>query len=171
MSLTRLKNRTISKFTTRIPVIAKISTDAFTPIETQGIPWTPVKKPLTESRVALITTAGVHHKDHAPFNMEDRDGDPTFRNINPKRSYYDLMITHDYYDHSNADKDMNIVFPLQRLIELQREGLIGECASNHYGFMGHILGRHIHTLLHESAPAVANRLLKDNVDLVFLTPG
>ena len=81
------------------------------------------------------------------------------------------MITHDYYDHSDADRDINIVFPIQRLQEFEKEGVIGRMANIHYSFMGHITDRHILTLISSTAPEVARRLMEDNVDAVLLTPG
>ena len=137
----------------------------------EDVPWTPLCKPLAESRVALVTTAGVHHKSEVPFDMVDPEGDPTFRVIDVSRPITDLVITHDYYDHSDADKDINIIFPIQRLREFESDGLIGEVAKTHYGFMGHIVGRHIQTLINKTAPQVARRLRNDAVDIVFLTPG
>ena len=171
MSFSRLKNRTISKLTTRYPSIAKKFNDGYKPMETESIPWTPMSKPLAECRVAIVTSAGIHHLQQPPFDMYDRDGDPTFRAINRSWPIKDLMITHDYYDHKDADKDINIVFPIQRLKEFEKEGFIGEVAGIHYGFMGHINGRHIETLINRSAPKVAERIKKDNVDIVLLTPG
>ena len=171
MSLWRLKNRLIAKLTTRFPFLGKRFTEAFSPVETEGIPWVPVSKPLAVSKVAMVTTAGVHHRDQPPFDMNDRDGDPSFRAIDVSRPVSDLMITHDYYDHGDADKDINIVFPIQRLRELESEGIIGEIAGTHYGFMGHILGAHVQTLVNRSAPEVARRLKNDGVDVVLLTPG
>ena len=171
MTISRVKNRTIAKLTTRFPYLAKRFTEAFSPLETESVPWTPLGKPLADCRVAVVTTAGVHHRDQPPFDMGDPDGDPTFRIIDVSLPLSDLMITHDYYDHTDADRDVNIVFPIQRLWELESEGLIGEVVSTHYGFMGHIVGRHIHTLVTQTAPEVARRLKKDEVDVVLLTPG
>jgi D-proline reductase (dithiol) PrdB len=121
--------------------------------------------------VAIVTTAGVHHRDQPPFDMHDREGDPSFRVIDAFRPVSDLMITHDYYDHSDADQDINIVFPVERLKELEREGVIGQAARFHYAFMGHIVGRHIETLVNESAPDVTGKLKADAIDIVLLTPG
>lgn len=134
-------------------------------------PWTPLKKPLKDCRIAIVTTAGVHHKDQKPFNMKNPDGDPSYRVIDAARSLTDLMITHDYYDHSDADRDINIVFPIERLREFEKEGIIGMVSDTHYGFMGHIDGRLIHTLLKKSAPDAANKLRADEIDIVILTPG
>ena len=61
--------------------------------ETKGIPWTPFKKPLSECKVALVTTAGIHHKDQLSFDMMDKDGDPSFRVIDSTRSLNSIMIT------------------------------------------------------------------------------
>ncbi len=171
VALSRLKNRAIAKLATGHPSLGRKLADTFSPIETEGIPWTPVNKSLSESVVAIATTAGVHERHDIPFDMEDREGDPTFRVIHADRSVKDLMITHDYYDHSDADRDINIVFPLERLRELEKEGIIGKVADRHYGFMGHILGRHIPTLINRSAPGVARRLKEDRVDVLLLTPG
>ena len=81
------------------------------------------------------------------------------------------MITHDYYDHADADKDINIVFPVERLKEFEKDGIIGRVANIHYGFMGHITGRHIPELITRIAPEVARNLKEEKVDIVLLTPG
>jgi D-proline reductase (dithiol) PrdB len=171
LSLARFKNRLIAKVITRFPSFGKGLIETYKPWETQGIPWAPVQKPLAESIGALITTAGVHRKDQKPFDMIDRNGDPTYREIDNDTLAEELMITHDYYDHTDAQKDINIVFPIRRLQEFAGEGIIGGVAHTHYGFMGHIDGPHIYTLMNESAPEVAAHLHRQGVDFVLLTPG
>ena len=170
-AFSRIKNQTLAKASTRFPSAARKVTEMLSTLETQDVPWTPFSKPLAECKVALVTTAGVHHKDQEPFDMHDGDGDPTFRAIDASLPVSDLVITHDYYDHADADKDINIVFPIQRLREMEREGFIGEAARFHYAFMGHILGDYIEVLINETAPEVARRLKSDGVDVVLLTPG
>ena len=171
LSLSRLKNRAIAKVTSRFPSLARRVSEGFSPLEMETVPWTPLAKPLSECKVALVTTSGVHHRDQPPFDMLDREGDPSFRLIDISRPVSDLIITHDYYDHSDADQDINVVFPIERLKELEREGVIGQVARFNYAFMGHILGRHIETLVRRSAPDVARKLKADAIDLVLLTPG
>ncbi len=132
MTFSRLKNRIIAKIITRFPSLSKGLVDSYRPWESTEIPWTPVKKALKDSRIALVTTAGVYHRDHQePFDMKDSNGDPTYRIIDITRSPESLMITHDYYDHSDADRDINIVFPHERRDEYQRKGVIGEDAEKH----------------------------------------
>ena len=167
----RLKNRLIAKLVTRFPVLARPLLAAQYVLDTtEEVPWTPVRKPLRESTVAVVTTAGVHHRQQKPFDMLDREGDPSFRVLNGETIGKDFRITHDYYDHGDAERDLNIVLPLQRLEELAREGAIGRVADDHYGFMGHITGRHLSTLLGQSAPQVTALLKLAGVDCVLLTP-
>lgn len=171
MSIDRLKNKLISKVITRFPSLAKRFIASYDPRQSLDVPWTPVTKALDQSTIAIVTTAGVHHKDQEPFDMKDREGDPSYRAIDLGRPLSDLMITHDYYDHADADKDINIIFPVERLREFEKQGLIGRVSGRHYSFMGHIIGRHIPTLVNKNAPEIAGALKKDHVDIVLLTPG
>jgi D-proline reductase (dithiol) PrdB len=171
MSFSRFKNQIIAKIITRFPSLAERFTAAYEPWKSADIPWTPVTKALAASTVALVTTAGVHHREQEPFDMKDHDGDPSFRVIDFRKPLSSLMITHDYYDHTDADKDINVVFPIVRLKEFEQEGRIGRVADLHYSFMGHIVGRHIPTLITKTATEVAGRLKKEHVDIVLLTPG
>jgi D-proline reductase (dithiol) PrdB len=167
----RLKNRLIAKVITRFPNLAQRFITAYTPWESdEPVPWTRPARPLRECSLAVVTTAGVHHRGQAPFDMQDCDGDPSFRVIDGASIGSDYRITHDYYDHSDAEKDLNIILPLDRLRELQQQGVIGRLADRHYSFMGHIDGRHIKTLIAVTAKQVAERLCKDHVDVVLLTP-
>lgn len=120
--------------------------------------------------MALITTGGVHLKSDEPFNMQDPSGDPSFRQIPGDVDPGALTITHNYYDHRDADKDVNIVFPVERIRELAARGEIGAVNHRHFSFMGHVLPPHIDTLMHQTSRQVAQVLLSDEVDLAILTP-
>lgn len=173
----RLKNRFFAKLFTRFPKLPKLIDMAARkkgPVEAPAydvIPWTPFQKPLKESVIAIVTTAGVHLKGQPPFDMDDVDGDPSFRELPSATPLDGYKITHDYYDHTDADRDLNIVFPVGRLMEMERAGVIKAAARFNYGFMGHITGRHVDTLIKKTAPEVAARLKKENADAVLLTPG
>ena len=170
-SLKRIKNKLIAKLITRFPSLSKRFTESYAPWEAEDTPWTPVTRLLRDCKVAVVTTAGVHQRDQEPYNMKDPNGDPSYREIDGLLPVEELMITHDYYDHADADKDINIVFPIERLREFQREVLIGRVAERHFGFMGHIDGPHIKTLIEKTGPEVAEMLREDGVDVVVLTPG
>ncbi len=127
------------------------------------IPWTPMERAITEATVALVTTSGVHLRRDRPFNP---NGDPSFRVIPQDAEPGDLAITHQAYDRRDALRDINLVFPLQRLRELQTEGVIGRLAAEQYGF----------GLVHNGAKLtgpgreVAARLHDGGVDLALLVP-
>lgn len=171
MNLRRMKNRAFARLYGRFPSVSKLPEEALEVLDSGPIPWALPSKPLSESRVAIVTTAGLHLKEDAPFDMDDPSGDPTFRALPSGRPASDFTITHDYYDHSDAEKDINIVFPVQRLRELVDVGFAGSAAGRNFGFMGHIMGPKARILTGESAPQVARLLKEDAVDAVLLTPG
>ena len=135
-----------------------------------AIPFARVRKPLRIARVALLTTAGVHRRDQPPFDMQNPDGDPTYREVSGTVEVGDLMITHKYYDHTDADADLNVVFPLAHFRNLVQKGVIGSLAPLHFGFMGHIDQAEVARLTADTAPAVAAKLRAGGVDFAFLTP-
>ncbi|MFQ5441530.1 MAG: glycine/sarcosine/betaine reductase selenoprotein B family protein [Thermodesulfobacteriota bacterium] len=169
----RLKNRIMAALITRFPRLFDLEkySEKVEAVKVEGVPWTPLTKPLEKSTVAIVTTAGVHLIGQKPFDMKDPDGDPTYRVLPSATPVSELMITHDYYDHKDADRDMNIVFPAQRLAGMADAGLIGAVAESNYGFMGHIVGAHVETLMKKTAPEVAALLKGEGVDVVLLTPG
>ncbi len=134
-------------------------------------PLAPVNRPLGQMRVALLTSAGVHLRTQRPFDMINPDGDASFRVIPGTAQSSQLTITHDYYDHGAADRDVNCVFPIVRLRELAAEGFISEVAPRHASFMGHILGAEEAALAGRSAIQMAELFRSDGVDAVLASPG
>jgi D-proline reductase (dithiol) PrdB len=126
-------------------------------------PWTPLRRPVASATVALVATGGVHLRRDPPF---DPHGDGGFRAIPGTAEPGDLQITHQAYDRRDARADLNLVFPLQRLRELEAEGVVGRVAGEHYGFG---LAPHPAPLL-VSAREVAGRLIRAQVDLALLVP-
>jgi D-proline reductase (dithiol) PrdB len=127
------------------------------------IPWTPLARPLSEATVAIVTTSGVHLRRDKPFHLHS---DSSFRVIPRDTKAADLTITHQAYDRTDALRDINLVFPLERLRELEAEGVIGRVADEHFGFG---LSGSAKALI---APGreVARRLARAHVDLVLLVP-
>jgi D-proline reductase (dithiol) PrdB len=131
------------------------------------IPFTPWTKPMKEAVIALITTAGVHLKTQQVFQVEQ--GDPSVRLIPGGSSQESLMISHTHYDRTDADQDINCVFPLERLQELAEDGVIGGAAPTHYGLMGYI--PNTVPLLEQTIPYMLMQLKEESVDGVLLNPG
>jgi D-proline reductase (dithiol) PrdB len=139
-------------------------------ISRKCVPFTPLERELSRATVVLVTAAGVHRKDQEPFNIADDLGDLTFRTINGDAAMSDLMVTHHHYDHSDADRDINVVFPLELLRGLQTEGLIGEVAKEHVGYMGYTM--QLKKMYDETAPQIAEYVdRKAKADAVVLTGG
>jgi D-proline reductase (dithiol) PrdB len=134
------------------------------------IPWSPLRKPLSEARVALVTTAGLVMPGQQPFDDTIKGGDCSFRVIPHDADVASLIDTHrsETFDHTGIRSDPNLAFPLDRLHELARHGRIGSVAEHHFSFMGSITvpGR----LVRDSAPAAAQLLVEDSVDIALLVP-
>ena len=134
------------------------------------VPFTPFDRALSKATIALVTAGGVHRKDQSPFNIADELGDLTFRIIASETAPSDLMVTHHHYDHTDADQDINVVFPLDILRELQSEGLIDGVAKEHIGYMGYTM--QLKQMYEETAPAIAAEISKrSRADAVVLTGG
>lgn len=167
----KFKERVFTFIFSHFPSIARRWAESFDAVKGEDIPWTPLEKKLEDCRIALVTTAGVHLKSQVPFDMEGKSGDATFREIAGDCDSDKLMVTHKYYDHSSADRDINVVFPIDRLRTLVERGELGSVAPRHYGFMGHIVDEKVGELMELTAPVVAENLLGDGIDAVLLTPG
>ncbi|MDH3643455.1 MAG: glycine/betaine/sarcosine/D-proline family reductase selenoprotein B [Gammaproteobacteria bacterium] len=131
----------------------------------QDPPFVPVAKPLADARVGLIASGGIYRLGQVAFNFKD---DISFRVIPADTRPEDLRVTHFAYDLTDARKDPNVVFPLKTLRDLAGSRRIGEVAANAYTFMGGIYSsRKVRDVL---APALADRIQKDEVDVVILVP-
>jgi len=137
------------------------------------VDWRPgarLEKPVSEARVAIVTTAALFRPDQSPFDTSIRGGDYSYRVIPADADLSALKIGHrsDAFDIRGIASDKNLALPLDRLKSLATEGLIGTVAPRHFSFMGSIAapGR----LIAQTAPEVTGLLLEDHVDAVLLTP-
>ena len=138
------------------------------------IPWTPLTKPLEESTVALISSAGLALKTDRPFDQEGERrnpwwGDPSFRVLPRAVSAKDVRLYHLHIASNLVEQDLNTLFPVQRLLELEAMGEIGAAATRHYSYMGYTLEPR--TLLEQSVPAIMRKMKQDGVNVVILLPG
>lgn len=131
--------------------------------------FTPLNLPLSESKVALVGSAGVHLDDQEPFHVETVAGDSTYRLLADDIDMERLRFTHTHYDTASAQADPNVVFPLDRLHEAVAEGRIGSTSSVHIGMMG--FNPDPTPIAEKTAPAVAEILGQEEVDVVVLVPG
>ena len=139
-------------------------------LEADGVPWTPLAKSLSESRIAIVTTAGLHLRDDNPFNRDHPGGESTYRVLPSNVNNADIVQSHFSigFDRTAIYRDINVTYPVDRLRELAERGVIGKVAPNNYSFMGAL--RDCTVVAEQTGPDVAQRLKDEGVDLVFLTP-
>ena len=131
--------------------------------------FAPLRRPLAEARVGLLTTAGAHVHGDEPFDVDDPAGDPGFRAIPDTVDLAELRFAHAHYDTSRAEEDPNVVLPLGPLHELVREGVVGSSAPVHVGTMG--FNPDPQRLVDATAPAIVEVFEGAGVDVVVLSPG
>ena len=138
-------------------------------ISRKCVPFTPFERELSKSTIAIVTAGGVHLKSQEAFNISDELGDLTYRESPPDVDSSDLMVSHHHYDHSDADEDINVVFPIDVLRDLQAEGFIGEIAKKHIGY-GY--SQQLKAMYEGTAREIANQIDKSSrADAVVLTGG
>lgn len=142
-----------------------LQSEIFVPVTPPPV-WTPVTKELKDMKIALATAAGVHMKTDKKFNLA---GDFSFRVISGTAPSSDMMVSHGGYDNGDVNKDINCMFPIDRLKEMAKDGLIGSVANSHYGFMGG--GGNQEKFCNETGPEIARQLKEEGVDAVLLTAG
>jgi D-proline reductase (dithiol) PrdB len=132
----------------------------------ESTPFVLPGKPLSASRVAIVTSAGLHLRDDRPFTS----GDPTYRVIPTTAPIGDIVQSHTSigFDRTGILEDINVVYPIERLRELVAAGRIGELAPHFYSFMG--AQRDTTAIKTQTGPEVADLLLGAAVDVVLLTP-
>lgn len=148
-----------------LTVFEGLQSEIYVPITPKPV-WAPVTKELKDMKVALATAAGVHLKTDARFNLA---GDTSYRVVPNEAGSAALMVSHGGYDNADANRDINCMFPIDRLNELAEAGFIGSVAPNHYGFMGG--GGNQEVFTDETGPEIAKKLVEEGVDAVVMTAG
>jgi D-proline reductase (dithiol) PrdB len=126
--------------------------------------WTP-PPPLSEARVAVVTTAALHPEGGEALT-------PWATNYSIlDASQRKLVLGHwsQNFDRSAFTIDPNVVYPLDRLDELAADGTIGSVAPRHFAFAGNQPDDVAKVRL-DGGPACAAELKADGVDVVLLTP-
>ena len=136
----------------------------------EPVPWTPLKKPLSDCRLVLVSSAGIVASNQRPFDNAIRGGDPSIREIPVDVDVSTLTETHrsEAFDHRGIRQDPNLAFPIDRLRELTESGRIGSLNHRHLSLMGSVTapGR----LIKKTIPLAVPQLLLDKIDIALLIP-
>lgn len=120
--------------------------------------------PLAQRRVALVSSAALIRRGDQPFAT----GSGECRALSAAWDNADLLISHVSinFDRAGFQRDVNVVYPLDRLTELARDGMIGSVADTHFTVMG---STDPATMI-EAADQMAAAFHADKVDAVVLSP-
>jgi D-proline reductase (dithiol) PrdB len=132
------------------------------------VPLATLKRPLSESRLCFVSTAGVQPIGTLPFDTSHPVGDYTFRRVPSDSKTSDLEIHQLKYPTFGADRDLNVIFPIDRLTELVREKMVGSLTSNFYSFIGYNMDAE--RLENTLAEDIADAVVAEEPDIVLLAP-
>ena len=150
----------------RLPEASRKAILALSRVVNDTAPFVRPSKPLAASRLAIVTTAGLHRRGDRLF----APGEQGYRVIPSATPAADILQSHTSigFDRTAILRDLNVTFPIERARELVTRGVLGGLAPSHYSFMGAL--RDVARLEDESGPDVARRLRDEGADAVLLTP-
>jgi D-proline reductase (dithiol) PrdB len=137
--------------------------------------WKPFEKRLAESRIALLTSAGLYVKSTQPsFDLEHEQthpdwGDPTWRAISASTTAADIAVAHLHINDGDLLADPEIALPMRLLGRLASEGEIGGAATEHVSVMG-FQERTLREWQSKTAPEVVAHLCDQGADGLILAP-
>jgi D-proline reductase (dithiol) PrdB len=137
------------------------------------IPWTPMKKPLSQTTLALVTSAGISLKSDPPFDMEREKKDPlwgdrSFRLIPKGTTEGEIDVNHLHINTNLVKQDINVILPLARMAEFEQEKIIGRLAPTAYSFYGFQWQNT--DFLKEAIEPISGKMRLEGVEAVLLTP-
>lgn len=128
----------------------------------------PLSRPLAEATIALVSSAGISAPGQEPMDGPNIEGDYTIRLLDIDAPLHQLVISQTHFDTGPAYEDPNVVYPIDRLKELQQQGIIGQVAPQGVSFMGFFTNAF--RIRDEVAPAIVAALHAQNVDGAVLVP-
>lgn len=131
-------------------------------------PFTPARRALPMLNLALVSSAGAYIDGTEPFNVAARDGDASFREIPIEVEAEDLQYAARSYDTAAVRQDRNVQIPIERLLEYQANGVIGNLNNVWWSFNGFIPNARL--VADELAPQIVERLLRYEVQAALLIP-
>ncbi len=137
--------------------------------------WAPLRVPIEDATIALVTSAGLYvDGDQEPFDL-DRErreptwGDPTYRVIPRDVASGDIGAAHLHLNSRDLVADFNVALPIRAFGDMADAGHIGAVADHHYSFMGY-QERDLVEWRDRYGPEVVAHLQAGNVDAVMLAP-
>jgi len=133
-----------------------------------SVPLARLATPLAAARLAFVSSAGVQPHGTLPFDVAHPIGDYSFRRVPSTATPADLEIHQIKYPTAGANRDLNVIFPIERLQELAAEGVIGGLTPNFISFIGYNMDPE--RLERTLAEDIAEAVVAEGADIVLLAP-
>ncbi len=137
-------------------------------VENTYAPFTPMRRALPMLNLALISSAGAYIDGTTPFDTEGRDGDTSFREIPIEVGAEDLLYAGRGYDPTAVREDRNSQIPVDRLVEYEANGVIGQLNKVWWSLNGYIPNARM--VAEDLAPKLAERVARYEVQAALLVP-
>jgi D-proline reductase (dithiol) PrdB len=134
-------------------------------VRNKRAPFTPARRALPMMNLALISSAGAYIDGAAPFQAAN---DLTFREIPIEVESGELRYMARGYDPASVQQDMNAEIPVERLLEFERNGIIGQLNPVFWSFSGFVPDAGL--LVDELVPKLTERLTRYEVQAALLVP-
>ncbi|HEX9786960.1 MAG TPA: hypothetical protein VGB09_02995 [Candidatus Binatia bacterium] len=127
--------------------------------------WSPVTTAVSQSRVALLSSAALRLASQQPFIPRE---DLSYRRVPSDPNSGAIVIDHHSGIGTGPKQDAEIVFPRAALAALVEKRIVGALSAFHFSFMGGV--RRHQEIENVLAPALADELAAAQVDLALLVP-
>ena len=120
--------------------------------------------PLAQRRVALVSSAALIRRGDKPFPF----GSGECRFVAADTPPNDLLLSHVSinFDRAGWQRDINVVFPIDRLRDLAASGEIAGMAETHYTVMGSTDPAEMEAAVSQ----IEGQLRQERIDSVLLSP-
>jgi D-proline reductase (dithiol) PrdB len=137
-------------------------------IRNRRAPFTPARRALPMVNLALISSAGAYIDGTPPFETNSPSGDANFREIPIEVEAVDLRFAVRGYEGAAVHQDINAQIPIDRLLEFEKNGIIGQLNPVFWSFCGHIPDASL--VVEKLAPALVERTQRYEVQAALLVP-
>ena len=137
-------------------------------VKNRRAPFTPARRALPMLNLALISSAGAYIDGTDPFDTTSANGDLSFREIPIEVEASDLKFAARGYDPTAVQKDVNSGLPVERLLEFEQNGIIGQLNPVFWSFCGFIPDAA--KIADELAPNLLERVRRYEVQAALLVP-
>ncbi|HTG87936.1 MAG TPA: glycine/sarcosine/betaine reductase selenoprotein B family protein [Pyrinomonadaceae bacterium] len=137
-------------------------------VRNQRAPFNPARRALPMLNLALISSAGAYIDGTPSFDTSAAGGDSNFREIPIEVEPVDLRFAARGYDSAAVHQDANSQLPIERLLEFEKNGIIGQLNPVFWSFCGYIPDAM--KVVENLAPSLAERAQRYEVQAALLIP-